>query len=448
MSDVVAASAPKRRSRWETVEKTRGKTRWNDEKAKYFMPPVVAELPLNLTKEQVEIFLRQTRLDDITRRIAMNDWDYGDPDCRSPSPQPIYDSKTGKRLNTRDVRARDKLIEERTRIIEELIKLNPLFKPPPDYKPPKKIRKLPIPVDEHPGYNFMGLIIGPRGNTHKRLEKDSGAKIAIRGKGSAKEGKAKDPKEDYDANEPLYVLITADTEEQAEKAVAMVKPLLVPTDEATNEHKQKQLWELGIINGTLRDDGWCRTCGEPGHKQWDCPNKGKLNWKPADVKCKHCGEVSHPSSDCPNKVASPQNAKMEAEFDKLMNAIVGEDQDESQTTNTAQAQAAPAPAYPMNYGYGAPSPYGPPRPAAPPMYQQPGPPGYPPYYPPAGPYGYPQTAPAPYGAPPPGYGGYGQPYAYPPPGYGYAPPTGPPGTAPPPGPPGAPPQASNGWSGY
>ena len=43
--------------------------------------------------------------------------------------------------------------------------------------------------DKYPGVNFIGLIIGPRGNTLKKLEKDTGAKIMIRGKGAAKEGK-------------------------------------------------------------------------------------------------------------------------------------------------------------------------------------------------------------------------------------------------------------------
>lgn len=54
-------------------------------------------------------------------------------------------------------------------IITELIKNNPNYKPPPDYRIEKKTRKLRIPVDEYPGYNFIGLIIGPRGNTQVRL---------------------------------------------------------------------------------------------------------------------------------------------------------------------------------------------------------------------------------------------------------------------------------------
>jgi hypothetical protein len=56
-------------------------------------------------------------------------------------------------------------------LITEMIKINPNYKPPADYRPEKKYRKLRIPIDDYPGYNFIGLIIGPRGNTQKRMEK-------------------------------------------------------------------------------------------------------------------------------------------------------------------------------------------------------------------------------------------------------------------------------------
>jgi hypothetical protein len=56
-------------------------------------------------------------------------------------------------------------------LVTEMIKANPKYKPPADYRPEKKYRKLRIPLDEYPGYNFIGLIIGPRGNTQKRMER-------------------------------------------------------------------------------------------------------------------------------------------------------------------------------------------------------------------------------------------------------------------------------------
>ncbi len=50
----------------------------------------------------------------------------------------------------------------------------------------KKTRKLYIPIKKYPEYNFIGLIIGPRGITQKNMERETGAKIAIRGRGSVK----------------------------------------------------------------------------------------------------------------------------------------------------------------------------------------------------------------------------------------------------------------------
>ena len=39
---------------------------------------------------------------------------------------------------------------------------------PNGVRPPEKQIKLYIPYKENPGYNFMGIILGPRGNTQKR----------------------------------------------------------------------------------------------------------------------------------------------------------------------------------------------------------------------------------------------------------------------------------------
>lgn len=74
-----------------------------------------------------------------------------------------------------------------------------------------------IPQKDYPGYNFIGLIIGPRGNTQKRMQKETNTKIAIRGKGSVKEGAARDPKYDYGEEEELHVLITGDKMEDVSR---------------------------------------------------------------------------------------------------------------------------------------------------------------------------------------------------------------------------------------
>ena len=69
--------------------------------------------------------------------------------------------------------------------------------------------------------------------------------------------------------EPVHVLCHL----QVDAAAEMIENLLVPTDEARNEHKRLQLRELAALNGTLKDDQHCYLCGQSGHRQFECPNK-------------------------------------------------------------------------------------------------------------------------------------------------------------------------------
>jgi hypothetical protein len=53
-------------------------------------------------------------LEEITRKLVSGDLDIPPEGERSPSPEPVY-GPNGIRLNTRDIRAREKLIEARQR---------------------------------------------------------------------------------------------------------------------------------------------------------------------------------------------------------------------------------------------------------------------------------------------------------------------------------------------
>ena len=74
-------------------------------------------------------------------------------------------------------------MKERLKLIDEVLQLDSTYVPPPDYKPPKKQKKIFIP-DLDPTTNIIGQIIGPSGSTQQKLEKESKCKISIRGKGS------------------------------------------------------------------------------------------------------------------------------------------------------------------------------------------------------------------------------------------------------------------------
>ena len=162
---------------------------------------------------------------------------------RSPSPPPKYDA-LGKRVNTTEVWMRENLMQERNDLIEQMVRINPLYTPPADYVKPKPYRTLPIPQRQYPHYNFIGLIIGPRGNTQKRMEMETGTKISIRGKGSVKEGSKGRANKNVDESDDLHVHITGDDEQKVILATKMVAELLCPIDDDKNEHKQKQLKEL------------------------------------------------------------------------------------------------------------------------------------------------------------------------------------------------------------
>jgi splicing factor 1 len=173
----------------------------------------------------------QLRLDEIQR--ALRSGLVVPPDgARSPSPPPTYDSH-GRRTNTREVRYKRKLEDERMRLVDRQIKLDPNFKPPTEYLMAKRQNsgrptdKVYIPVKDYPEINFFGLLVGPRGNTLKGMERDSGAKISIRGKGSVKEGKGR-PGGGFedDENDELHCLITGDSEEKVQKCVKLINGVI------------------------------------------------------------------------------------------------------------------------------------------------------------------------------------------------------------------------------
>lgn len=72
-------------------------------------------------------------LEVITKKIQTNDLGIPPENQRSPSPEPVYD-RNGIRLNTREVRAKERLMERRSELIEGLIKSDPGYRPPPDYR--------------------------------------------------------------------------------------------------------------------------------------------------------------------------------------------------------------------------------------------------------------------------------------------------------------------------
>ncbi|XP_039122382.1 KH domain-containing protein At1g09660/At1g09670-like isoform X2 [Dioscorea cayenensis subsp. rotundata] len=127
----------------------------------------------------------------------------------------------------------------------------------------KKVVRLDVPIDKFPNYNFVGRLLGPRGNSLKRVEATTQCRVYIRGRGSVKDVIKEEElrgKPGYEhLNEPLHVLVEAELpadiiDTQLSQAVGVLEDLLKPVDESLDYYKKQQLRELAMLNGTLREE--------------------------------------------------------------------------------------------------------------------------------------------------------------------------------------------------
>ncbi|XP_062866180.1 KH domain-containing, RNA-binding, signal transduction-associated protein 1b [Trichomycterus rosablanca] len=133
-----------------------------------------------------------------------------------------------------------------------------------------------IPVKQYPKFNFVGKILGPQGNTIKRLQEETGAKISVLGKGSMRD-KAKE--EDLrQSGEPKYAHLSMELHVFIEvfapapeaymrmaNAMEEIKKFLFP--DLMDEICQEQFMEMGYLNGSehsVRGRGGPLTRGRGG----------------------------------------------------------------------------------------------------------------------------------------------------------------------------------------
>lgn len=128
----------------------------------------------------------------------------------------------------------------------------------------KRTLRIDIPVDQYPSYNFVGRLLGPRGNSLKRVEATTECRVLIRGRGSIKDPVKEEMmrgKPGYEhLNEPLHVIVEAELpveiiDARLLQAREILEDLLKPMDESQDFYKKQQLRELAMLNGTLREEG-------------------------------------------------------------------------------------------------------------------------------------------------------------------------------------------------
>lgn len=268
-----------------------------------------------MTPEQLDAYVLRFRIEEISQQIRAGDSAKHTDSSRSPSPPPEYDS-SGRRVNTRQHRFRQRLDEERQALIGAAMNTIPGYHAPCDFRGLQYrlvTEKVYIPVKDFPGVNFIGQILGPRGRSLTDMNDQSGANIAIRGKGSVKEGRAGQPhghRSAYttvtitdDQQEPLHCLIRADTQEKVNHAKRLVNEFIeaaVSAPEDQNQRKRDQLRRLAVMNGTFRDDERqaCDNCGQTGHRHYLCTMPRRFV---SGVSCYSCKNAGHIARDCPMK---------------------------------------------------------------------------------------------------------------------------------------------------
>ncbi|XP_018602450.2 KH domain-containing, RNA-binding, signal transduction-associated protein 1-like [Scleropages formosus] len=127
-----------------------------------------------------------------------------------------------------------------------------------------------IPVKQYPKFNFVGKILGPQGNTIKRLQEETGAKISVLGKGSMRDKtkeeqlrKGGEPKYAHLSMElHVFIEVFAPVPEaylRMAHAMEEVKKFLIP--DTMDEICQKQFMEMSYLNGA--QDSSARGRGGP-----------------------------------------------------------------------------------------------------------------------------------------------------------------------------------------
>ncbi|XP_028845974.1 KH domain-containing, RNA-binding, signal transduction-associated protein 2 isoform X2 [Denticeps clupeoides] len=116
-----------------------------------------------------------------------------------------------------------------------------------------------IPIQQYPKFNFVGKLLGPRGNSMKRLQEETGVKMSILGKGSMRDkGKEEELRKSGEAkyahlSNDLHVLIEVfappgEAYSRMSHALEEIKKFLVP--DYNDEIRQEQLRELSYLNGS------------------------------------------------------------------------------------------------------------------------------------------------------------------------------------------------------
>ncbi|XP_076236728.1 KH domain-containing, RNA-binding, signal transduction-associated protein 2 isoform X2 [Calliopsis andreniformis] len=132
-------------------------------------------------------------------------------------------------------------------------------------KPIRVSVKVLVPVREHPKFNFVGKLLGPKGNSMKRLQEETMCKMAVLGRGSMKDRQKEeecrmslDPKYAH-LSDDLHVEITAlappaEAYARIAFALAEVRKYLIPDNNDNIRQEQMREMEMSMADDITNTD--------------------------------------------------------------------------------------------------------------------------------------------------------------------------------------------------
>ncbi|XP_037806060.1 protein held out wings [Lucilia sericata] len=185
-------------------------------------------------------------------------------------------------------------------------------------RPVKVAVKVAVPVRDHPKFNFVGKLLGPKGNSMKRLQEETMCKMAVLGRGSMRDRKKEEElRASGDSRyahlfDDLHVEIStfaapAEAHARIAYALAEVRRFLVP--DYHDDIRHEQMWEMQALTSstTLQNSGSDQASPtriiEGGITDMDTSNDEKSDNELSVMDCMTPGkmEKTHNSSN-PNAV--------------------------------------------------------------------------------------------------------------------------------------------------
>lgn len=199
-------------------------------------------------------------------------------------------------------------------------------------KPIRVTVKVLVPVKEHPKFNFVGKLLGPKGNSMKRLQDETLCKMAVLGRGSMKDRKKEEelraslePKYAH-LNDELHVEISAlappaEAHARIAYALAEVRKYLIP--DSNDIIRQEQLREM-LADGTIPGAEAAgeipehRAAASPYKKMSSVPRSAQYSYPPARTQTAVPARSPIPSS---SRTVMPAKTKILSILDRARSAM-------------------------------------------------------------------------------------------------------------------------------